>query len=83
MSTEKFNDQGSNPNSGFGGTPQQPDELGIPLTIVSFCIPLVGLILFFVNREKFPQKARTAGIAAAVGIGIGLVSRVIVTVAMG
>jgi predicted cation transporter len=79
MSTDGFNNQsGSSQNSGG-----QPDELGVPLTIVSFCIPLVGAILYFTNKDKFPQKAKTAGIAALVGFGLGLVSNIVVRVLMG
>lgn len=52
------------------------DELGIPLTIVSFCIPLVGAILYFVHKDKSRQKANTACYAALAGLAIGIIIRV-------
>ncbi|MBP6722457.1 MAG: hypothetical protein KA239_09050 [Bacteroidia bacterium] len=76
MSTDGFNNQ-SGSNSG------KPEELGIPLTIVSFCLPIVGLILYFVNKDKAPAKAKTAGIAALVGFGLGIVSQIVMRVIAG
>lgn len=55
----------------------QEEKLGIPLTIVSFCFPIVGAILFFVNKSKSPAKANTACYAALAGLGAGILIRVI------
>lgn len=52
------------------------DELGIPLTIVSFCFPIVGAILYFVHKGKSPEKANTACYAALGGLVLGIIIRV-------
>lgn len=57
-------------------------ELGIPLTIVSFCFPIVGAILFFVYKGKTPEKANTACYAALAGLVVGLLIRVITMASM-
>lgn len=57
--------------------PQPEEKLGTPLTIVSFCFPIVGAILYFVNKDKAPAKAKTACYAALAGFGVGLVVRLI------
>ena len=55
----------------------QEEKLGLPLTIVSFCFPIVGAILFFVNKSKSPAKANTACYAALAGLAVGIVIRVL------
>jgi hypothetical protein len=55
----------------------QEEKLGLPLTIVSFCFPIVGAILFFVNKGKSPAKANTACYAAVAGLAVGILLRVI------
>ncbi|MCW3108271.1 MAG: hypothetical protein JWQ09_2777 [Segetibacter sp.] len=52
------------------------EELGIALTIVSFCFPIVGAILYFVHKGKNPEKANTACYAALAGLALGIVIRV-------
>lgn len=52
------------------------EELGIPLTIVSFCFPIVGAILYFVHKGKSPEKANTACYAALGGLVLGILIRV-------
>lgn len=59
------------------------EKLGVPLTIVSFCIPLVGIVLYFVNKDKSPQKAQTACYAAIGGLVLGVILQVIKYSAMG
>ncbi|GAB4093322.1 hypothetical protein [Flaviaesturariibacter terrae] len=71
----------NNPNDLFPEPPQE--KLGIPLTIVSFCIPLVGIILFFVNKDKNRQKANTACYAAIAGAVFGIIVRLITMSTMG
>lgn len=53
------------------------EELGIPLTVVSFCIPIVGAILYFVHKGKSPEKANTACYAALGGLVFGIIIRVL------
>lgn len=57
------------------GPPEE--ELGLPLTIVSFCIPLVGAIIYFQNKDTNKGKAKTACYAALAGIGLGILTRVL------
>ena len=64
--------------------PNNPeDKLGILLTIVSFIIPIVGAILYFVYKAETPNKARTACYAALAGVVFGIVMQVIMTVVVG
>lgn len=42
------------------------------LNILSFFIPLVGLILYCVNIDKTPTKAKAIGKWALIGFGVGL-----------
>lgn len=53
------------------------EELGIALTIVSFCFPIVGAILYFVHKGKSPEKANTACYAALGGLALGILIRVL------
>lgn len=43
------------------------------LNLVSFLIPLIGIIYYAVNREKFPQKSDSCGKWALLGIIVGFV----------
>ena len=61
----------------------QEEKLGIPLTVVSFCFPIVGAILYFTNKDKNKTKANTACYAALAGVGVGIVVRVLTMVAAG
>ena len=57
------NEVNSNPN----------DKLGIGLTIVSFCIPIAGAIIYFSDKDKSPNKAKAACHAALWGFGFGVI----------
>lgn len=59
------------------------DELGIGLKIVSFLIPLVGAILYFVNKKDNPGKAKAACNFALYGIVFGIIIQVIMTLVAG
>lgn len=63
-------------------TPKQ-DDLGIGLKIVSFCIPLVGAILYFVKKKEQPVAAKQACTWALVGVAVGIIINVIIAVAGG
>ncbi|MDC0001475.1 hypothetical protein OAD81_04405, partial [Flavobacteriaceae bacterium] len=55
------------------------------LNIISFLIPLVGLIIYLTEKDKAPKKANAAGKAALWGTGISIslyVISVIVSIAM-
>jgi len=69
-----------NSNSGqqnFLNEEPKEEGLGVGLTILAFCIPLAGIILYFVNKDKAPKKAQTACYAALAGAALGIVVRVL------
>lgn len=43
------------------------------LAVLGFFIPLVGLILYLVNKDTAPQKANSAGKGALIGFIVSLV----------
>jgi len=53
------------------------DKLSIGLQILSFIIPIVGIIIYFINKSNSPNKAKKAGVAALLGIGVGILLQVI------
>jgi uncharacterized membrane protein len=64
------------PSAPTGG---QTEDLSMILKIVSFCIPLVGAILWFINKDKNPKAAKSACTFALVGVAVGIVINVVVT----
>ncbi|KXK56300.1 MAG: hypothetical protein UZ05_CHB002000217 [Chlorobi bacterium OLB5] len=61
-------------------TETQQEDLSLILKIVSFCIPLVGAILWFINKDKNPKAAKSACTFALIGVAVGIIINVIVTV---
>lgn len=55
----------------------QNEDLETVLKVVSFCIPLVGAILYFVNKDKAPLKAKSACNMALYGFGAGIVLNIL------
>lgn len=53
------------------------DKRSIGLNIVSFLVPLVGLILFLVMKKETPKKAKAIGISALVGYILSIVVSVV------
>lgn len=53
------------------------DKNSTGLNIISFLIPLVGLILYLVNNDKKPVMAKGCGKWALIGFIVGIVSSVI------
>jgi len=47
------------------------------LNIICFLIPLVGLIIYLMEKDKAPKKANAAGKAAIWGVGISVLLGVI------
>ena len=45
--------------------------------LLGFFIPIVGLILYLINKDSAPQKARSAGRGALIGFIVGIVFSVI------
>lgn len=54
-------------------SPAKLDKNSIGLNILSFFIPIVGLILYLVNRKASPLKAKGIGIWALVGFAAGII----------
>jgi hypothetical protein len=61
----------------FSGTVQSDDELETGFKILSFCIPLAGIILYFTHKEKYPRKSSQACSLAWWGIGVSVVINII------
>ncbi len=53
------------------------DKLSTGLAILSFCIPIAGAIIYFSNKEKMPNKAKSACHAALFGVGGGIVLNIL------
>lgn len=64
-------------------TPPQEEKANVGLAILSFIIPLVGLILFLTKKNDKPKTAKACGICALVSFLLGIVSSIIMTVAGG
>lgn len=47
-----------------------PDELSTGLNVLSFFIPLVGLVLYLVYHDKTPNRANAIGKWALIGVGV-------------
>lgn len=55
------------PDSEPSPTPVTIDKVNVGLCILSFLLPIVGWILWGINRKQFPQKAQACGVWAWVG----------------
>ena len=75
-----YSQQGYQPNGGYTPEDPEPDKKkgSVGAGILSFFLPLIGLILFFVWKKNKPGKAKSAGIGALIGfiltllLGLGL-----------
>ena len=54
-----------------------PEDLGTPLKAASFCIPIVGAVLYFVNKDEHPAKAKQACTFAIYGVIFSVVLNII------
>jgi hypothetical protein len=59
---------------------QQKDKLGTGLSILSFCIPLAGAIIYFSNKSDKPDKAQQACHLALWGLALGFILNLIVRI---
>ncbi|MBK8558082.1 MAG: zinc-ribbon domain-containing protein [Lewinellaceae bacterium] len=50
------------------------------LKVVSFCVPLVGIILYFVWSKERPKSAKDVCTFAAIGFGVGILFYIIMIV---
>lgn len=62
---------------------QVEEKASVGLAILSFFIPLAGLIIFLVEKDKRPKTAKVSGICALVSFIISLASTLIMTLAGG
>lgn len=56
------------------------DKLSMPLTLLSFCIPLAGAVIYFMKKDKEPLSAKTACTAAIIGVVVGIITNLLYTV---
>lgn len=56
------------------------DNGGFLWGLLGCCIPLVGLILFLVWKDSKPKTSKAAGIGALVGVGVCIVSYILMAV---
>ena len=56
------------------------DKPSILLNIVSFFIPIVGLILFLTMRNETPKKAKSIGITALIGYIFSIIVSVLLVI---
>ena len=63
------------------GQSYEEDAPSTGFAVLGFFIPIVGLILYLVNNDKLPQKAKSAGKGALIGfctsIGLSILTYVI------
>lgn len=63
--------------SDFDYEPIEEEELGIGLKILSFCIPIAGIIIYFSKRDTEQRKAKQACTMAWWGFALGLILKII------
>ena len=53
------------------------DAPSMGFAVIGFFIPIVGLILYLLFKDKTPLKAKSAGKGALIGFGVGIVFSII------
>lgn len=53
------------------------EDLSVILKIVSFLFPIVGIVLYFINRNSAPNKASQALRWAGIGFAVGMILNVL------
>lgn len=74
--------QGYNPNYNQGYQQNYNDAPSTGYAVLGFFIPIVGLILYFVEKDKTPLKAKSALKGAIWGFAIGVVGSIIYSIAV-
>ncbi|WP_102979302.1 zinc ribbon domain-containing protein [Chryseobacterium scophthalmum] len=49
------------------------DKLGGGLKVLSFCLPIIGIILYFTNKDKNPETAKSACYSSLWGWGLAVI----------
>lgn len=75
--------QNFNQNPNMYQTPPQEEKANVGLAILSFIIPIAGLIIFLTQKDKKPKTAKVSGICALVSVIINLVLSIVMGVAGG
>ena len=52
---------------------QERDVPSTGLNILSFLIPLAGLVIYLIDRDRMPQRAQAAGRWALIGMVVSVV----------
>lgn len=52
----------------------EAEKVNIGFTVLSFFIPVIGIILFFTKRKKQPKTAKACGIVAVIAVMIGMIT---------
>ena len=74
-----MSDLNQNPNV---NQTQYQEDLDLLMKVLSFCIPIAGAVIYFMNKDKAPVKAKSACTMALIGFGVGLVLQIIQRVLM-
>lgn len=67
-------------NTTVGNEYKKEDKTSIGLSIVSFFVPVVGLVLYLIMRKETPNKAKSIGICALIGYVLSIVISVIMCI---
>ena len=59
------------------------DASSMGFAILSFFIPLLGLILYLIWKQEYPLRAKSAGKGALIGVIVSLVIGVIYAIVIG
>ena len=79
----QYNPQGYQQPYGYGYNPDMPNPKDIPstaLNVLAFFVPIVGLILYLIWKDEYPNKAKKIGKAALISVLIGVAFYVLVFV---
>ena len=73
------------PHCGCAVTPNinTDDAPNMGYAVLGFFIPVVGFILYLINKDKTPLKAKSAGKGALIGFCVGIAFSIIYGVLIG
>ncbi|NDW17346.1 hypothetical protein D0T53_00260 [Dysgonomonas sp. 216] len=56
------------------------DDIDAGLAVLSYCLPIVGAVLYYINKDDYPEKSKMACISAIGGAVFIIALFVIITV---
>lgn len=65
----------------YSNVPVQEEKASVGLAILSYLIPIVGLILFLTKRDTRPKTAKVCGICALVSVLLNCVGTIFMSMA--